>query len=235
MKYRVFSLTAAALLLVVLAPHSANVSRACTAQPTGKQTAWVEFFTPFTSARITIHGLVKSAAPEPPANGCACALRKIAPFTSIDDVQFVFANGSPIPPTSWAWQDASAAADSEWAIDAGTGTWTAFKGCNCDGVTAGTIFGIEFSVTVPPGTTRADIQSALENTTLILGTDATQDFDGTGEPSGPGFGHQSFRGVSMVEFVEIPTISEWGMIVMTVLVLTAGTIVFSRWRRPATA
>lgn len=34
---------------------------------------------------------------------------------------------------------------------------------------------------------------------------------------------------------DIPAVSEWGLIVMTVLVLTAGTIVFSRWRRPVAA
>ncbi len=33
----------------------------------------------------------------------------------------------------------------------------------------------------------------------------------------------------------IPTVSEWGLIVMTLLALTAGTIVFGRWRRPAVA
>ena len=31
----------------------------------------------------------------------------------------------------------------------------------------------------------------------------------------------------------IPTVSEWGLIVMTLLLLTAGTIVFGRRRRPA--
>lgn len=33
----------------------------------------------------------------------------------------------------------------------------------------------------------------------------------------------------------IPTVSEWGLIVMTVLVLTAGTVAFGRRRRPAAA
>lgn len=33
----------------------------------------------------------------------------------------------------------------------------------------------------------------------------------------------------------IPTVSEWGLIVMTLLALTAGTIVFARRRRPAVA
>ena len=33
----------------------------------------------------------------------------------------------------------------------------------------------------------------------------------------------------------IPAVSEWGMIVLTILVLTAGTIVFSRWKRPTAA
>ena len=33
----------------------------------------------------------------------------------------------------------------------------------------------------------------------------------------------------------VPAVSEWGLIVMIVLVLTAGTIVFSRWRRPLAA
>ena len=33
----------------------------------------------------------------------------------------------------------------------------------------------------------------------------------------------------------IPTISEWGLIVMTVLCLTAGTIMYGRRRRPAAA
>ncbi len=34
---------------------------------------------------------------------------------------------------------------------------------------------------------------------------------------------------------EIPTVSEWGLIVMTLLALTAGTIVFGRRRKPAAA
>lgn len=33
----------------------------------------------------------------------------------------------------------------------------------------------------------------------------------------------------------IPAVSEWGMIVMILLALTAGTVVFARWRRPAAA
>lgn len=33
----------------------------------------------------------------------------------------------------------------------------------------------------------------------------------------------------------VPTVSEWGMIVMVLLALTAGTVVFTRWRRPAAA
>ena len=33
----------------------------------------------------------------------------------------------------------------------------------------------------------------------------------------------------------IPTVSEWGLIVMTLLLLTAGTVVFGRRRRPAAA
>ncbi len=33
----------------------------------------------------------------------------------------------------------------------------------------------------------------------------------------------------------VPTVSEWGLIVMTLLALTAGTIVFARRRRPAVA
>ncbi|MCK4343101.1 MAG: IPTL-CTERM sorting domain-containing protein [Phycisphaerae bacterium] len=33
----------------------------------------------------------------------------------------------------------------------------------------------------------------------------------------------------------IPTVSEWGLIVMTLLLLTAGTVVFGRQRRPAAA
>ena len=33
----------------------------------------------------------------------------------------------------------------------------------------------------------------------------------------------------------IPTVSEWGLIVMTLLALTAGTIVFARRRRPTLA
>ncbi len=34
---------------------------------------------------------------------------------------------------------------------------------------------------------------------------------------------------------DVPTVSEWGLIVMTLLLLTAGTIVFGRRRRPAVA
>ncbi len=34
---------------------------------------------------------------------------------------------------------------------------------------------------------------------------------------------------------DIPTVSEWGLIVMLLLALTAGTIVFARRRRPAVA
>ena len=128
MKNRVLSLTAAAMLLVVIAPHSAKVSRACTATVIGKVAASVAFHSPFTSARITIQGLEKSPAAEPPANGCACALRKQAPFDSIYDVQFVDEFGTPIPNSDWAWQDASDAADTKWAADAGTGAWTGFKG-----------------------------------------------------------------------------------------------------------
>lgn len=33
----------------------------------------------------------------------------------------------------------------------------------------------------------------------------------------------------------VPAVSEWGMIVMILLALTAGTVVFARWRRPAAA
>ena len=33
----------------------------------------------------------------------------------------------------------------------------------------------------------------------------------------------------------IPTVSQWGLIVMTLLLLTAGTVMFGRWRQPAAA
>ena len=33
----------------------------------------------------------------------------------------------------------------------------------------------------------------------------------------------------------VPAVTEWGMIVMVLLALTAGTVVFARWRRPAAA
>ena len=38
-----------------------------------------------------------------------------------------------------------------------------------------------------------------------------------------------------VNSAEIPTVSEWGLIIMTLLALTAGTIVFGRRRKPALA
>ena len=41
--------------------------------------------------------------------------------------------------------------------------------------------------------------------------------------------------VEIPDAAEIPTVSEWGLIVLTLLGMTAGTIILARRRRPATA
>ncbi len=51
----------------------------------------------------------------------------------------------------------------------------------------------------------------------------------------PGQGTQVANLVSAQHNVNVPTVSEWGLIVMLLLALTAGTIVFGRRRRPAVA
>ena len=56
-------------------------------------------------------------------------------------------------------------------------------------------------------------------------------------PSGIGFRSSEYSDLSKRPLLEIipctavPTVSEWGLIVMTLLVLTAGTLVYAR-RRP---
>ncbi len=46
---------------------------------------------------------------------------------------------------------------------------------------------------------------------------------------------QGMIGSITVNAAPIPTVSEWGLIIMTLLLLTAGTIVIARRRRPAAA
>ena len=54
-----------------------------------------------------------------------------------------------------------------------------------------------------------------------------------GEPDG--YGYRVHVPAHFEEAGPIPTVSEWGLIVMTLLLLTVGTVVFGRRRRPAAA
>lgn len=70
------------------------------------------------------------------------------------------------------------------------------------------------------------------------GISETKDLDGNVPPTEFDFGEEGPPPCDVLielELTPIPAVSEWGMIVMVLLALTAGTVVFARWRRPTVA
>lgn len=201
MRPRVLILAMAALFVVNANPFT-NLSRACTKPPPEPEPkpVWLTRVSA-TKVVITVSELTKSAPPGAPADGCACAIRNLASVTSIDGVQFEYANGNPIPNEQWSWGSAPAAGGA-WAAAAGGGSWTAFKGCNCAGVPTGAKFNIRFLATVPEATLTNTIQAELLAAPSILGTDTTNDLNVTGSPSNGS--HQAFWNVSVVEQHALP-------------------------------
>ncbi len=85
----------------------------------------------------------------------------------------------------------------------------------------------------------SEITLDWENPTnlALLGDEVDIDFvleDGAGGPH-LAIGLPDSRSQDVPVFIFAPTVSEWGLIVMTLLLLAAGTVVFARRRRPAAA
>lgn len=200
MRPKVLILSIAVLFAAYANPFT-NIGRACTQAPPEPdppptpKPVWLVRLSP-TQVSITVSELTKSASPGLPSNGCACAFRNLASLTSIDDVQFEFADGKPIPDNLWSWGSAPAAGGA-WSTAAGGGSWTSFKGCNCGLVPEGTGFSIKFLATVQEATTTDAIEADLLAASSLLGTDTTDDFAGVGGPSNGT--HQAFWSASVVE------------------------------------
>lgn len=156
---------------------------------------------------------------------CVCALDQVAGIVSVDSVEF--RNTA----TEALLTEFSFSPDPD-SVFPGGDPWAGFSSeALVVPVAPGISFDIEFNVTVAHGTTFVDLANALSSAGNVIGTDLA---DGNGVPTGA---HQYILSAGTITHSTspIPTVSEWGLIIMTLLFLTAGTIVLGRQHRPAAA
>ena len=112
--------------------------------------------------------------------------------------------------------------------------WVGFSSpIGAGGIKGGPAVDIRVRVTLAPGTTDDDLCALLlgepdQEPWIVIGTDVG---DADGVPTGD---NQELRALDSC-MGDVPSISEWGLIIVTVLAFTAGTILFGRRRRAAAA
>lgn len=160
---------------------------------------------------------------------CACAFRfPTNLIDSIDDVRIVQTGTNTPIAGFFTWnQNATTSAEVESLIGSGAGDdWFGFLNDLSGAIPAGNLADFRVDVTLQPGVTLQDLQNefAADGSNRVF----TDEADANGHLLGT---HGGFTDVSGI----IPTVSEWGLIVMGLLLLTAGTVVIRRLqvRRPA--
>ena len=196
-------------------------TQACVTHDPPPPNIWIQFHEDG-SVWITFHGYQTFGAA---AGGfCTCALNQVPLITAVNAAEFRDAGtGELIEEFSFTSNPNS---------DFGGGIpWAGFATAPLPvPIEAGTLVDILFDVDLVPGTTFDDLAAELAAGGNMIGTDEAGD---DGSPAGT---HQLIFPAGPIEPSNvIPTVSEWGLIIMTLLALTAGTIVFARRRRPAVA
>ena len=154
---------------------------------------------------------------------CACAFR--FPTATIDSVQQVSlvetGTSTPIPGFNWSFNTVTGA-DVESLLGAGAGEqWWGFLSDQSLIVPEGT--GVDFRVqaTLKPGVDGTQALASMANGSQRVYTDEGNS-DGTLADSHGGF-VSTFQGV-------IPTLSQWGLILLTALILGSGLLILRRRR-----
>lgn len=156
---------------------------------------------------------------------CACAFRfPTAMIETIDDVRLVeTGTDTPIPGFSWAPNTTTSdAVEALSGAGAGNG-WLGFLSGISENVEAGIEADFQVDITLKASVTKKDLITALDE------DGNSRVFTDEGNSDGTLTGNHA--GFVDVEVALVPTVSEWGLVAMVLLTLTAGTVVLGRRRR----
>lgn len=159
---------------------------------------------------------------------CNCAFRfPTSLIDTIDDVRFCETGTDTLVPGFGPWTSnvvTSGAVDG--ILPAAPGEeWFGFFSDLSGAVSAGTLADFQVDITLMPGVTVQDLRDALDLESIVFSDESASD----GDPMGT---HQGFTNGSF----PVPAVSDWGILVMVLLTLTAGAVVFRRLRnRPMPA
>ncbi|NOX57703.1 MAG: IPTL-CTERM sorting domain-containing protein [Planctomycetes bacterium] len=210
--------------VVVLAAVSlgwfADVARPCVEHDPAPPDIWIKFQTP-RIVWITLHGYQTFGSSA--GQFCTCALNQIPAITSVDLVEF------REPGSGNLISEFLFAPDGDSDFGGGI-TWAGFSSSPLQSpVAAGIPVDVLFRVNVVPGTSFVSLANDLSGAGNVIGTDEA---DSNGFPTGA---HQIVLPAGPIMSAPVPTVSEWGLIIMTLLLLTGGTIVLGRRRTPVAA
>lgn len=219
MNRRVRSLSLFAAIAVAFSVIGAVPATACLVPPPQIPDIWVEFHSP-TDVWITFHGYKTFGSDD--TQFCACGLlpAAVGVIVSVDAVAVVDASTkTPIGGFNF-----SANANVSTALSAIlAGSWDGFLSDMSASVAADIDVDLQIQVTVTGGTTLGDIKNALGP----LGAGSALFTDEANMAGGLlGTHAKLWEGPFPCA---IPTVTEWGMAAMVLLVLATGTIVFRRY------
>lgn len=204
-------------MLLVVSPI--GQVQACAVPPPQPPDIWILFHGDGT-AWIIFHGYSTFGAG--PGQFCACAFNQIPEITAVLAAQIVD-NATQQPIAGFNFQPNVTTSASFNGLD--PGNWAGFSSDVSQAIPPGLSVDVQFLVELAPGVIDSALVNALEDAGgNVVGTDEA---DNMGNSTGAHLGLFPPGSVMKV----IPTVSEWGLIVMMLLLLTAGTIIFGRVRQ----
>ncbi|HKY34207.1 MAG TPA: IPTL-CTERM sorting domain-containing protein [Candidatus Polarisedimenticolia bacterium] len=181
-----------------------------------------------TTVVVRITGGPTFPVPNPATSTCACGLAVKSGF-AVTAARIVDANGNPVPGFTGFTADAdSTAAFQAFSAAPGGYTWSGFSSPVTSAIPNGGTSFFEFDVTIPQGTNAEMLRSNIEG-----GKVGGAQGDLTGGNFDPD--HRGASLVSVTPVDSIPTLSEWGIILLTALMVVGGTLVMLRRHRSAAA
>lgn len=155
---------------------------------------------------------------------CNCAFRfPTSLIDTVDDVRFCETGTDILVPGFGPWTaNVITSGAVEGLAPAGAGNeWFGFFSDLTGAVSAGTLGDFQVDLTLMPGVTLQDLQSDM-----VSGLDGIVFSDESESDGMPMDTHQGFTDATF----DVPAVSDWGLLVMVLLTLTAGAVVFRRLR-----
>lgn len=205
---------------------------ACGTPPPQPPDVWVTFHTP-TRVWIVFHGYTSFGT----ANGgfCACSLNQAGTILAVRNVRFIDpTSGSPIPGFAFAPNSATGIAFNGAAGAPPAAAFQGFFATVSQAIPQGLPIDIQFDVDVAAGTTLAQLAADLQGAN-VLGTD---EGTSTGGLAGTHLNIVAAGAVMQQPPAPppaVPTISQWGLMILALLLLAGGTIVTRRMTVARTA